>query len=629
LLINNVKLIKKGIAIKTIGKFGAANLRKSSVQVQRSVILFSFFLLLCALLLARCANPVSPQGGAKDVNPPIVVACDPPNLATKFKKNSFRIDFNEFINLKNAATEIFISPPLKSALDTRLKGKSLIVSIEDSLTPNTTYSITFGNAIIDLTEGNALKGFNYVFSTGEFVDTLSLQGTLLNAFDLKPQKDVFVELFMNNNDTLPLDSLPLKVAPYYITKTDDQGNYLFRNLQHGQFKLFALADQNGDLIFNQPSEKIAFYDSLVKPYYILVPKVDTNRIDSLLPEKTTSNKDRIINPDSLRKTDSILKADSIKQRFRNYPSYALFLFQETDSVQRLLKSAFPVKGLVFLTFRFPVNDLRLVPLNFDSIAPWYIEEKSKRGDSVRLWITRPDVDSLVAKVISGNAIMDTIQLEVIKKASARKLTDQEKQEKLIMVNSASNAGLNQYKNKLLVTFSYPLVKWNFKEVLLISDKDTIHPDISFADSIKRSIVIHHNWEEEKSYKILIPDSVFFGIQNFSHDSIIMEFRTKAEKDFGNLIVAMNMEKRPGQYLVQLWNEKETTLYEEHLINSSGNINFNFMIPGKYKLKAIHDRNRNKQWDTGNYKLNIQPEEVIYLPKTVEIRSNWDVEEIWD
>jgi uncharacterized protein (DUF2141 family) len=629
LLINNVKLIKKGIAIKTIGKFGPANLRKSSVHVQRSVILFSILLLLCTLLLTHCANPVSPQGGAKDVNPPVVVACDPPNLATKFTKSSFRIDFNEFINLKNAATEIFISPPLKSALDTRLKGKSLIVSIEDSLAPNTTYSITFGNAIIDLTEGNSLKGFNYVFSTGEFVDTLSLQGNLLNAFDHKPQKDIFVELFMNNNDTLPLDSLPLKVAPYYITKTDDQGNYLFRNLQHGQFKLFALADQNGDLIFNQPSEKIAFYDSLVNPYYISVRKADTSRMDSLQPEQKNSIPVKIKNADSLQKKDSILTADSIKQRFINYPSYSLYLFQETDSVQRLLKSSFPMKGLVSLTFRFPVNNLQIVPLNFDSVAPWYIEEKSKQGDSVRLWITRPETDSLVAKVISGNTIIDTIRLEVIKKGISRKLTDQEKREKLIIANSASNSGLNQYKNKLLITFSYPLVKWNFKRVLLISATDSIHPDISFADSIKRTIVIHHKWEEEKSYKILIPDSVFFGIQNFSHDSIIMEFRTRGEKDFGNLIVAMNMEKRPGQYLVQLWNEKETTLYEEHIITSSGNVSFAFMIPGKYRLKAVRDRNRNRKWDTGNYKLNIQPEEVIYLPKIVEIRANWDVEEIWD
>ena len=92
---------------------------------------------------------------------------------------------------------------------------------------------------------------------------------------------------------------------------------------------------------------------------------------------------------------------------------------------------------------------------------------------------------------------------------------------------------------------------------------------------------------------------------------------------------MNMEKRPGQYIVQLLNEKESMVYEEQIITGSGKISFNFMPPGKYKLKAINDRNKNKHWDTGNYKLNLQPEEVIYLPKIIEIRANWDVEETWN
>ena len=112
-------------------------------------------------------------------------------------------------------------------------------------------------------------------------------------------------------------------------------------------------------------------------------------------------------------------------------------------------------------------------------------------------------------------------------------------------------------------------------------------------------------------------------------TISFDFRTKGEKDFGNLILTMNMDKRPGQYIVQLMNEKESTIFEEQIINGSGKIHFDFMHPGKYKIKAILDRNRNKRWDTGNYKLQIQPEEVIYLPKIVEIRANWDVEETWD
>jgi uncharacterized protein (DUF2141 family) len=597
--------------------------------VQRSIILFYFFLISAALLLYSCANPVSPTGGPKDLTPPIVIGCQPPNLATKFNDHSIRIDFNEFINLKSPATEIFISPPLKTPLDPRLRGKSLVIKLEDSLSVNTTYSITFGNSIVDLTESNALKGFNYVFSTGDFVDTLSLQGNLQTAFDHKPQKDVFVELYMDNNDTIPFDSLPLRVAPYYITKTDDQGNFRFNNLQNEPYKLFALADQNGDLIFNQPSEKIAFYDSLVSPFYISVPRQDTSRKDSLQtnPGKTAGNK--VKNADSLRKTDSIHKADSIRQNYLLYPSYPLFLFEESDSIQRMVNATFPKEGLVLLVFRFPVKDLRIVALNFDSITPWFIEEASKHKDSVRLWITRPKVDSLIAKVITGNKLMDTLRLEISQKEIQKKPSKKDKQGQLAISNSAAGSGFNQYKNKIVLTFSYPLIRWDFKRILLISDKDTVHPEIQFSDSLKRRIIVLHKWVEEKSYKILIPDSVFFGIHDITHDSILMDFRTKGEKDFGNLILTMNMDKRPGQYIVQLMNEKESTIFEEQIINGSGKIHFDFMHPGKYKIKAILDRNRNKRWDTGNYKLQIQPEEVIYLPKIVEIRANWDVEETWD
>ncbi len=592
--------------------------------MQRPIILFYLFLLTSVLLLSRCAHPVSPTGGPKDTEPPVVAACDPPNSAVNFKSKSIRIDFNEFINLKNPVAEIFISPPLKSPIDTKLRGKSLVVKLADSLAPNTTYSITFGNAIADLSEGNVLKGFNYVFSTGAFVDTLSLQGTLQSAFDHTPQKDVFIELYINNNDTLPFDSLPIRVPPYYITKTNDQGNFMFHNLQKAPFKLFALADQNGDLIFNQPSEKIAFSDSLANPYYITVAKPDTSKT-----EQPKVPPVKVKNIDSLRKTDSIHKADSIKRSFLIYPAYPLFLFEENDSIQRMLHASFPLEGMAMLVFRYPVRNLRVVPLNFDSVTPWHMEEFSAKRDSVRIWITRPNVDSLVAKVMVDNKIADTIRLELVKKESQKKSQKKAKGIQLAMGTSASAFGLNQFKNKLIITFSYPLTRWDFSRVLLIAKKDTIHPEIKLVDSLKRKILILHKWEEETSYRVLIPDSVFFGIQNISHDTVRLDFRTKGEKDFGNLILTMNMEKRPGQYVVQLTNEKESIVFEEHTIQGSGILHFNFMAPGKYKLKAINDRNGNKRWDTGNYKLKIQPEEVMYFPKTIEIRSNWDVEETWN
>ena len=214
--------------------------------------------------------------------------------------------------------------------------------------------------------------------------------------------------------------------------------------------------------------------------------------------------------------------------------------------------------------------------------------------------------------------------EISKKSSKNAVARQ-----LSLDNSAKTNGLNQFKNKLLLTFSYPLIRWDFSKVLLIEGKDTLHPSIYFTDSIRRIIEVRHKWQEEKNCTLIIPDSVFFGITDISHDSIVLNFKTRAERDFGNLILSMNMDNRPGQYIVQLMNEKETSVFEQQIVTKSGKIRFDFMSPGKYTVKAIHDRNFNGRWDTGNYNKNSQPEEVIYLPKIIEIRANWDVEENWD
>jgi hypothetical protein len=612
-----------------IGNFGVANLRKSFAHVQRPPVLFYFFLSAAAFLFTRCANPVSPQGGPKDLVPPRVLACDPPLFATGVTGSSFRIDFNEFITLKNASSEVFISPPLKIPPDSRLRGKTLLVKFDGKLDSNTTYSITFGNAITDLTEGNILKGFSYVFSTGTYIDSLSLQGTLVDAFDLKPQKNVYVELYMNNNDTLPFDSLPMRVPPYYITKTDENGFYLFHNLQNKKYKLFALADQNSDLIFNQPSEKIAFADSLVTPYYIAVKHADTSASDSSRRKQQKPLPVNAKERELAHKADSVRRADSVRESQLLYPSFPLFLFEESDSVQRLVKSSFNKEGIALFCFRFPATDVRFIPLNFDSTAPWCLREYSKRRDSVTLWISRPKTDSLILKIVSGNRVLDTVSLGLELKDNQKKSPKKASAEQLTLSNPAKAFGLNQYRSKLQLTFSYPVTRWDFSKVLLVEEKDTLHPVVTFTDSLRRTIVVDHKWKEDKNYKIIIPDSVFYGITNISHDSIKLLFKTRSERDFGNFVLTMNMDKRPGQYIIQLLNDKETTIYEEHIINQSGKIRFEYLPALKYKVKAIHDRNSNGHWDTGDYKKKIQPEEVIYFPKPVDIRANWDVEETWD
>jgi hypothetical protein len=586
------------------------------------ILLFSAMV----VLVISCANPVSPEGGPKDTTPPKVLNCDPPNQSVHFSGSGIRIEFNEFISLKNPTSEIFISPPLSKTPDTRLRGKSLLLKIEDTLKANTTYSISFGDAITDLTEGNVLKEFTYVFSTGDYIDSLSLKGKVINAFTQKPESNVYVTLYVNNNDTLPFDSLPLKVAPYYLTKTDDNGAFTLGNLQQARFKLLAIEDMNSDLFFSQPSERIAFMDSLVDPYYIEIPKpikVDSLKADSV---PAIHEKKHKLSPGQIKKADSIRIADSVNAINKKYPSFTLRMFVEEDSIQRISKITTPREGMIVFIFKYPLKNGVFRPLDPDSIlAPWLLEESGKR-DSVTIWLTGKHPDTLKIQISDKGEVLDTAHIDLQPKPKSKK-EEKETPSNLLTLKTNTGNGFNQFRSDLVITASYPLLKWDLNQIMLIDGKDTIRPQCRFVDSLKRTIVVLHKWGEDKQYKLFIPDSVFFGINNFTQDSIRIEFKTKAPKEFGNLILAFNPEQE-GQYIVQILDEKESTIFEQQIASDSSLLKFNYMTPGKFKIKAILDRNRNRRWDTGSYRNNIQPEEVFYLPKILEIRANWDIEETW-
>ena len=166
------------------------------------------FLLFTALsLFFGCANMKSPGGGPKDIYPPIVEESDPPNYSTYFNSKKITLTFDEFVTVSDVVKEVFISPPLQSSPEIKTKGKSVIISFDEILLDSTTYSIFFGKAIKDLTEGNPLENYNYVFSTGAKIDSLSIVGEVMDAFELKPREDVLVMLYEDDNDTIPFDSL--------------------------------------------------------------------------------------------------------------------------------------------------------------------------------------------------------------------------------------------------------------------------------------------------------------------------------------------------------------------------------------------------------------------------------------
>jgi len=585
--------------------------------------------LLILVLAIRCANPVMPSGGIKDTDPPEVVSSMPLNKSVLFNGRTLILTFNEFVKLEKAQEQILISPPPQTKPEFRLRGKSLIIRFEEDLLPQTTYSVFFGDAIVDLTESNPLKGYNFVFSTGDILDSMSFKGNVFNAFDLKPAENVFAMLYLlSQADTIPPDSLPYVKKPYYVTRTDRNGNFRFNNLKNEQFKIFALSDMNSNFIYDMAGELIAFSDSLIMPEFTPEPV-----IDSLLVTDSLEFSDEEIDTElaAAQKTaDSLLQLQTDSLSFVH--ALRLAMFQEVDSTQKLLRAEIVKAGLLRFAFRQPAYDVLIKPLDSlpDSlnIMPLF----NNNGDTL-LWYFRAGItDSIHLTVTKDTLIRDTLHLSLNPRqaAQARRLSRRDTAEREFLAWTANipNRKL-EIEQTLQLNFGYPVVELRLPDsVMMVVNSDTLNIAPSFArmDSLGLKYQLEYTFEPDMQYNLTVPDSVFYGLNGLTNDTMRLSFKVPPPEDYGNLFLEIS---NPGQkqFIIQLLGTKEVVLREFYLSESS-TLNIRNLIPGKYLLKAIDDRNQNRRWDTGNYLKAIQPEEVIYFNKELDIRANWDFEESW-
>lgn len=211
-------------------------------------------------LSGGCAQIGMPMGGPKDSLPPVLTQASPSNHALNFKGNRISLTFDEYIQLDNPLKNVIVSPLPNKTPFIDFKLKTVTVKLFDTLKPNTTYSIQFGNTIRDLNENNPLAGFDYVFSTGSYIDTLQLSGSVMLAETGTIDTTLIAMLYSDLSD-----SAVYKHKPDYITRVDKEGKFLFRNLSPGSYVLFAIKDESGQYIYNNPSQVFAFADSAVHP----------------------------------------------------------------------------------------------------------------------------------------------------------------------------------------------------------------------------------------------------------------------------------------------------------------------------------------------------------------------------
>jgi hypothetical protein len=613
-------------------------------KLKKYTLLYSLVLVISFILIGSCAKIGSPYGGPKDEDPPKVVKTVPPDRSTNFiPRKSITITFDEYIKLVDIFNELIISPPLEDRAIAQVKGNKVVVELPKDVTfDTTTYTISFGNSIVDNNENNILENYSYVFSLKDYLDSMSVEGRLVNSFDHKPSEERFlVMLYKNLND-----SAPLLERPKYIDRTDETGNFAINNIEIGTYRLFALKDANANLIFDLQDETIAFSDSLVK----LTP--ERFKDDIVISDSTLLA--QIANADSIQldslQTDSILRSQS---RY-TYFTEMVFFTQELKN-QYMIDYLRPQPEKLFFSFNEPVADtFSITPLNYiPSDNNWYLPDISKENDTMIFWlldttmisrdslqfqVQYPVYDSLEQLFAKIDTLYLTTKREVTKENRKRKdkARDEESTEikpdhvKYInLLSNVKNRGTLDLNKPITFSLNSPIETFRPEQFSLMRLVDTLEVNENFTlgqdSSSMYRMIMGFTPEELTDYKIQILDNAITDIYGETNDTTVLSFKTQAEDYYGVLSVHINHVHE--QVIVQLLNEEEKILKQD-FIESDQTIRYPYLTPKKYLLKAIIDRNGNGKWDTGNYLKKIQPERVIYFKSELNVRANWEIEMSW-
>ncbi|MBN1186329.1 MAG: Ig-like domain-containing protein [Bacteroidales bacterium] len=593
------------------------------------------------ILLMGCAKQGSPTGGPKDEDPPKVVLCSPPNYSTQFNETQIQIEFDEYIDLKDINSQLLVSPPFKEQPIVKPKGKYFEIEFEDTLKENATYTFNFGNAIVDNHEGNALSDYEYVFSTGDYIDSLSLQGKMVDAFTLKPSKEPFFVMLYENLS----DSAPLLEIPSYINRSNAEGFYSINNVKNDTFRVFALKDANNNLIFDLPNEIIAFYDTTMLMSGLIYNELNPSFDSLMIIIDTVATLDSII----VQYRADTSHYDTIPiEIHKNYAFHLnLFSFEQEIKSQYLTSTIRPKKNKLLFNFNIPLNEPLDIKLINDSIqvTNWYVLEDIFAYDTLKLWILDTTIANLENITTSLSyytydsleqleLTTDTIDFRYIAQPVKSKKTKDEdlvpKPTRIKIVSVPKNNGSLDLNQELTLTTSVPIDSIDLSKLDFFKYIDTIEvpqPYTIQKDSILgfTKFLLSTKWEESTTYKLIAYPGAFHDMYDYGNDTTTIVFVSRPLDYYGRILLTIT---DVGSTVIAQLIDKSENVLDEEILTNDGLVTFDYLPPKEYKFKFIIDKNGNGKWDTGNYLKNIQPERVGYYPEAINVRSNWDVEVEW-
>lgn len=540
------------------------------------------------LLLAACANIVSPTGGQRDSTPPRMLSAKPPDGSTRFNAPKIIIRFDEYIQIRDIYSQLMISPPLKEFPDVNAKDKSLQIKFKESLQDNTTYNLFFGESIVDITESNKLKGFRYVFSTGHFLDSLQLKGNVLMAKSASAEKDVLIMLYPGDAN----DSTPMLKRPLYVTRSLENGSFEFKNLASGPYKLFALKDANSNYLFDLPNEIIGFSSESVHPFY--APEPDTSRKDSVKPPPL--------------------------------PNLEVLLFQQEDSVQKVLRAGMNEVNRYMMAFRYPLTKPEIKPFEGNAL-PEFLTEINNTRDTLILWFLTKPADSIKALVFDDHTLIDTIlsTTDYRTRRGVHGFADM----KSLPVSSNIMMKTHNYFEPLRFELPRPLEEYRLSGFILCTIRDSIADTLQLKPSDiektgLRTLSLNYPFKQGASYELQILPGGIKDIYGLSNDTVNLPFTINTPASYGSLKLSIKQALNPPPYIIEIM-KGENAVFNTFTIWGDSLIEISNIPPGKYSIRAIADANKNGRWDSGDYLKKIQAEKTHILLKEIQINPNWEME----
>ena len=530
-------------------------------------------LMLTILTVISCARQGSPTGGPKDETPPVFLKADPDTLATNVDLNlqEATINFDEYILLKEYSKNVVVSPSFQIppiVTPQALAKKYISIKFQEPLLPNTTYSFNFGDAIQDFNENNKLSNFQYVFSTGSFIDSLKVTGRVNSSYDFKGPEKILVGLY--KVDSAYKDSIILQKKPYYIARANDKGEYQLNYLASGKYKLIAFEDKVENVMYDYGKERLAFHNE---------------------PIELNSNQQINLN------------------LFNQKPAY------------RKPEASFKQEGLIVFKTTGATDDVTITPVRKE-FKTAYIQKFPKR-DSINFWFN-PKVDTITGRSAKLNfKVQHKDQIDEVSALYSKSNTERKLEFKAL--NDQKLAPNKPFK----IQANAPIKSLDLSKIYVFKDTVSIPFKVSIDTVNAQNLNFAFEKNLDEKFEVNLYPNALTDVLGEKNDTLAYPIKMGTRGDFGHLkLTLQNTPSKP--FILQfLKTDKDFTVIEEIYNPANKNyFEFNFIEPGEYLFRLLVDENENGKWDTGDYLSGKQPEPIYLYPEPIKIRAMWDATETW-